>query len=118
MGLEKVDKRGCFRLQKKKCLGACAGQEDTQLHDDRLMAGLAELKIHIWPHAGAIDLVEQRENWTQKHKIDQWRYLGTWCSRQDRFISCEEKGLDLDAYKILVRPILFNPDEKLPDGTN
>ena len=113
LGLEKIDKRGCFGFQINKCLGACAGHEDRKLHDDRLMAGVAELKIHIWPFDGAVDLVERREDWTQRHRIDQWRYLGTWCSRENRFNPCLEKGFDFDTYKILVKPIMFNPDENI-----
>jgi excinuclease Cho len=110
LGLEKIGKRGCFRFQIRKCLGACVGQEDSQHHDQRLMAGLAELKIHIWPYDGAIDLVEQRGDWIQRHRIEQWRYLGTWCSRDTLFKPSQEQGFDLDTYKILVKPILLNAD--------
>jgi len=113
LGLEKIDKRGCFGFQIKKCLGACTGQEETKFHDDRLRAGLDELKIHIWPYDGAVELVEQRDNWVQKHRINQWRYLGTWCSRENSFNACAENGFDLDTYKILVRPIMFNPDRNV-----
>lgn len=113
LGLEKIDRRGCFGFQIKKCLGACAGQEETKFHDERLLAGLDELKIHIWPYGGAVELVEQRENWIQKHRINQWRYLGTWCSRENSFNPCAESGFDLDTYKILVRPIMFDPDRNV-----
>ena len=113
LGLEKIDKRGCFGFQIKKCFGACAGYEDPKLHDDRLIASVAELKIHIWPYDGAVDLVEERDDWRQYHRIDQWRYLGTWCSRKNIFKACSEKGFDLDTYKILVKPIMFNPDDNV-----
>ena len=110
LGLEKMNKRGCFGFQIKKCFGACVGQEETKFHDERLVAGLDELKIHIWPYDGEIELVEQREDWIQKHRINQWRYLGTWCSRDSSFHACSENGLDLDTYKILIRILIFNPD--------
>jgi excinuclease Cho len=113
LGLETINKRGCFRLQIKKCRGACVGQEDISHHDERLVAGLDELKIYIWPYDGPIDLIEQREGWTQRHRIDQWRYLGTWCSRADEFAAATDQGFDLDTYKILVRPIMFHPDQAL-----
>ena len=113
LGLEKIDKRGCFGFQIKKCFGACVGKEDVSLHDERLIAGLDEHKIHIWPYAGAIDLVEQREGWIQKHRINQWRYLGTWCSRLNSFNASAEHGFDLDTYKILVRPIMLDPDRNV-----
>ena len=113
LGIEKIDKRGCFGLQIKKCVGACAGQEDPKLHDDRLLAGLVEVKVHIWPYDGPVELVEHRGDWTQLHRIEQWRYLGTRCSRQDRFTACEEKGFELDTYKILIRPVMFILDKSL-----
>ncbi len=113
LGLEKIDKRGCFGFQIKRCLGACVGHEEPQIHDERLIAGLDELKIHIWPYAGEIDLVEQRGDWIQKHRINQWRYLGTWCSRQNSFAASAESGFDLDTYKILVRPIMFDTDRNV-----
>ena len=113
LGLEKIAHRGCFRLQIKKCLGACVGQEDVKQHDDRLVAGLNDLKIHIWPYEGPVELIEQRDSWVQRHRIDQWRYLGTWCSRDNQFMAAPEQGFDLDTYKILVRPIMFNPDENV-----
>ena len=113
LGLEKIGKRGCFRLQVKKCLGACAGHEDRKDHDNRLIAGLEKFKIHIWPYKSAIDLVETRGDWMQRHRIDQWRYIGTWCSLIHKFSASREKGFDLDTYKILVKPIIFDADNQL-----
>ena len=113
LGLEKIDKRGCFGFQIKKCLGACVGQEETRHHDKRLIAALDQLKLHIWPYNGAAELIEQRGDWLQKHRIDQWRYLGTWCSRKNIFEASVDHGFDLDTYKILAQTILFNPDQNI-----
>ena len=113
LGLEKIAHRGCFRLQIKKCLGACVGLEDIKQHDDRFVAGLNDLKIHIWPYESPVDLIEERDNWLQRHRIDQWRYLGTWCSRDNQFKAIPEQGFDLDTYKILIRPIMFYPEENV-----
>ena len=107
LGLEKLGRRGCFGLQVKSCLGACVGQEDRHEHDQRLFTALTDLKVHAWPYAGAIDVVEQSGDWVQRHRIQGWRYLGTWCSKTRQFTPLEEQGFDLDTYKILVKPIML-----------
>ena len=107
LGLEQLAKRGCFGLQLKTCLGACIGKEDRQEHDERLLGALLDLKVQAWPYAGPVDLIEQSESWTQRHRIRDWRYLGTWCSRSGAFTDHELKGFDLDTYKILVKPIML-----------
>ncbi len=107
LGLEKMGKRGCFGLQVKRCLGACVGQEDRRVHDQRLLSALVDLKVHAWPYPGAVDLVEQRGDWIQRHRIQDWRYQGTWCSRTHQHTAHEQQGFDLDTYKILVKPVLM-----------
>jgi excinuclease Cho len=106
LGLEKLSQRGCFGLQVKTCLGACVGREARREHDQRLFSALIDWKVHVWPYPGAVDLIEQRGDWVQRHRIQDWRYQGTWCSRTDRFDRHESQGFDLDTYKILVKPIM------------
>lgn len=107
LGIEKMGQRGCFGLQVKSCLGACVGREDRREHDRRLFSALVDLKVHAWPYPGAVDLVEQRADWIQRHRIQDWRYQGTWCSRTEQFNAHAQQGFDLDTYKILVKPILM-----------
>ena len=107
LGLERIGQRGCFGLQVRQCLGACVGQEARQAHDQRLLAALQDLKVHAWPFAGAVDLVEQRGEWTQRHRIQDWRHLGTWCSRTGQTQASGTHGFDLDTYKILVKPVMM-----------
>ena len=107
LGLEKPSPSGCFGLQVKACRGACIGLEDRRLHDQRLRTALHDMKVHVWPYAGAIDLVETQGDWVQKHRIQDWRYLGTWCSRAQDRQGQAEQSFDLDTYKILVKPILL-----------
>jgi excinuclease Cho len=107
LGLEKMRQRGCFGLQVKTCLGACVGQEQREIHDERLMMALADLKVHAWPFSGAIDLVEQNEAWTQRHRIQDWRYLSTDCSKSGLLQVSVQQSFDLDTYKILVKPIML-----------
>ena len=106
IGLESLNGRGCFGLQVRSCRGVCIGKEDRQIHDQRLIEALDEMKVHVWPYPAAIDLIEESNGWIQRHRIDQWRYLGTWCSRRQSFIPCDQQIFDLDIYKILVKPII------------
>ena len=109
LGLENIGQRGCFGLQVKTCLGACVGRENRRAHDERLLAALLDLKVQAWPFTGAVDLVEQRGDWVQRHRIENWHHLGSWCSRTGAGTSTSKnKVFDLDTYKILVKPILLN----------
>lgn len=107
LGLEKLSKRGCFGLQIKTCRGACVELEDRTAHDQRLFSSLVDLKVHVWPYKGAIDLVEEADGWTQKHRIDNWRHIGTWCSKTQSSNKVIQSNFDLDTYKILVKPIML-----------
>jgi len=108
LGLEKTSPRGCFGLQIRTCRGACIGREGRAAHDERLLNALTETQIHAWPYPDAIDLVETRDEWVQRHRIQQWRHLGTHCSRnQGATFGSQPEAFDLDSYKILVRPIML-----------
>lgn len=107
LGLEKLSARGCFGLQVKTCLGACVGKEERLTHDQRLLMALEDMKVHAWPFAGAIDLVEESQGWVQRHRLENWRYLGTWCSKSAQLPVTLQQSFDLDTYKILVKPIML-----------
>ena len=107
LGLEKIGPRGCFGLQLKSCLGACVGREPRAEHDQRLREALQDMQVHAWPFASAVDLVEQRGDWVQRHRLHDWRYLGTWCSRSGQTHTHAPPGFDLDTYKIVVKPVMM-----------
>lgn len=110
LGLERTSKRGCFGLQVKTCLGACIGKEDRTVHDNRFLSALIDSQVEIWPFDGPIDLIETSGEWVQKHRINNWCYLGTQCSKAGNISPLtvfDKKDFDLDSYKILVRPILL-----------
>jgi excinuclease Cho len=110
LGLEKTSKRGCFGFQIKTCLGACVGQEDRQVHEQRFFSALIDLQVEVWPFNGPIDLIEESGDWVQRHRVNNWCYLGTQCSMTERPRKLTEFKLhdfDLDSYKILVKPIML-----------
>jgi excinuclease Cho len=107
LGLEKLSQRGCFGRQIKTCHGACVGQEDRTTHDQRMFSALLDMKVHAWPYKGAIDLIEGDGEWTQKHRIHHWRYLGTWCSKVQGFNGIAQNAFDVDTYKILIKPVML-----------
>ena len=108
LGLEKSTARGCFGLQLRQCEGVCVGQEQRAIHDDRLRTALQQLQVHVWPYAAAIDLVEQSGDWVQKHRVLNWSYMGTWCSKGtvlEPLQGSDTASFDADSYAILVKPL-------------
>jgi excinuclease Cho len=110
LGLEKSSARGCFGLQIKNCLGACVGKEDRHTHDQRLLSALVDSQVEVWPFSGPIDLIEESDGWVQRHRVNNWCYLGTRCSRASsasKLNEFKQNDFDLDSYKILVKPIML-----------
>jgi excinuclease Cho len=110
LGLEKTSKRGCFGWQIKTCLGACVGKEDRHTHDQRFLSALVDLQVEVWPFSGAVDLIEETNGWVQKHRVNNWCYLGTQCSKTrgaSELSVLKLHDFDLDSYKILVKPIML-----------
>jgi excinuclease Cho len=110
LGLEKTSTRGCFGLQIKTCLGACVGREDRPTHDQRLFSALVDSQVEVWPFDGPIDLLEEAGEWVQRHRVNNWCYLGTQCSRSgnaSQINAYKQNDFDLDSYKILVKPIML-----------
>ena len=110
LGLEKTSKRGCFGLQIKTCLGACVGAEDRQVHDQRLFTALLDTQVEVWPFKGPVDVIEESDGWLQRHRVNNWCYLGTHCSKSEKvnpFTEFKAHDFDLDSYKILVKPIML-----------
>jgi excinuclease Cho len=110
LGLEKTSARGCFGLQIKTCLGACVGKEDRHTHDQRLFSALVDSQVEVWPFSGPIDVIEESDGWVQRHRVNNWCYLGTQCSKvgtTSKLNAFKPHGFDLDSYKILVKPIML-----------
>jgi len=69
----------CVAYKQRTCRGACIGKEPVSLHSARLMTALAKHRIHPWPYAGPIALIERDEFGMREdaHVINAWGYLGT-----------------------------------------
>lgn len=108
LGLEAPSRRGCFGVQIGRCSGVCLGRETVASHTHRLQALLQAEAVQRWPHPGAVGLVERDGDWVQTHVVDGWRHLRTEDNRApvDAGQGGVPAGFDLDAYRILVKPLL------------
>lgn len=107
LGIEKGS-GACFGYQIKTCRGACVGEDPLLLHEARLTAALAKLKLRSWPFAGAAGIkeVSPAGDRTEIHIFDQWRHLGTASNDEELWqILADGRTLafDLDSYRILTR---------------
>jgi DNA polymerase-3 subunit epsilon len=91
--------KACVASRVGKCLGACAGKESTESHNERVAAALLDLRLQSWPYDGPIGI---RENGAV-HVIDAWAYLGTAKSHEET-APLLEKGqhrFDIHVYQIM-----------------
>jgi len=116
LGLESRTHAGkpCFAHQLRRCRGACVGTEPAALHQARLEAALASLRVKTWPYPGPIGIVERGaprdgEARREVHVVDNWCYLGTARSDDELHSLLEDiparPAFDLDTYKILARAL-------------
>ena len=68
----------CFRVQLKKCFGACNGSESAANYNERMNTALKNYRIKLWPYSGPV-LIEERDpqcpDQVAFHIIDRWRYI-------------------------------------------
>lgn len=128
-GLEAISRgRACFSRQIGRCRGACIGHETPAEHTLRLRTALQNLRVMVWPHQGAIGIVEESDGWRQTHVVDHWFYLGSIShgrkQAEAKALLCNHslprpavtrhmlrkkavhRDFDADTYKILVGPML------------
>ncbi|MBQ0960104.1 endonuclease [Ideonella sp. 4Y11] len=98
----------CFRARIARCGGVCAGHEAPAEHDARLHAALAALRLLVWPHPGAVGLIECDETgWQQVHVLRHWCYLGSADTlTAARALDRSAPGFDMDSYRILSGGVL------------
>jgi excinuclease Cho len=117
LGLERAWRSGgaCFRAGIDRCGGVCANRESPATHDARLHAALAALRLLVWPHPGAVGLVERDETgWQQVHVLRHWCYLGSAATPDEaRALDRSAPGFDMDSYRILSGGVLRQGAELL-----
>ena len=105
LGLERAwrGEGACFRAGIGRCGGVCASRESPAEHDARLQAALAALRLLVWPHPGAVGLVERDDaGWQQVHVLRHWCYLGSADTLEAaRALDRSAPGFDMDSYRIL-----------------
>ncbi len=108
LGLEAIGKRGCFGLQLRRCHGACVGGESALLHGHRVHLALQRSQVRSWPFPGAVGLVERDGAWVQTHVVRNWRHEQTLetLAPDAVLLPMADFEFDLDAYRILVKPLL------------
>ena len=106
LGLEATTHgRACFAHQLRHCRGACVGKESAAEHRYRLHKALCLLNTAFWPYDGPIGIAEREGGWQQVHVIDHWSYIGTLEGRRRHITTAASTVIDMDTYKILIRPL-------------
>jgi excinuclease Cho len=116
LGLEKsTNGRPCFRSMIRLCGGACCGKESVDDHTARAIAALEGMRLQKWPFDGAICIRENHADLEQYHVIKDWYYLGSAGTIQAaQELNGPASHLDMDTYKILVKPILSGQSDIIP----
>jgi DNA polymerase-3 subunit epsilon len=107
---------GCSSYRRQRCLGCCAGDEDSAAHTQRALLALDTLRLKTWPHAGPVALFEaasvQAQDQTlpttgQWHMLDNWCYLGSVEHQHQITAHLEQSAavacFDRDIYAIVTR---------------
>ncbi len=111
LGLESRAGAGkpCFAHQLRRCRGACVGKEALAVHQARLEAALASLKLATWPYPGPVALVETAAGRCDVHVVENWCYLGNAAAEDEVWDLLENSrarpAFDADTYKILLRAL-------------
>lgn len=116
LGLERLAPgRPCFRHQIRRCLGACCGAEPEAAHRARTLAALEAHRIAIWPHDGAVAVLEQDGERRDFHVVRNWCHLGTVSTlAQARALRHVSATFDADGYHILSKALLTGAAEIVP----
>ena len=76
----------CFRVQLKKCIGACSGLESAPNYNERMNVALKNYQIKLWPYSGPV-LIEERDPQCSDqetfHIINRSRYIAKLSIRED-----------------------------------
>jgi DNA polymerase III subunit epsilon len=113
LGLEKT-KSACFRYRLHTCKGACVQEEKSIAYNMRFIQAFAEYKIKSWGFTGPIVIREKNDKGEESLIVDRWCLVKTISVDHDAVNEKEETMplFDLDVYKILVRYIYDQKNQK------
>jgi excinuclease Cho len=113
----------CFQHQIGRCAGACAGREDPQAHNSRLLEALERQRIAAWPFAGPVLLHEASTGTLTPgqprrhyHLLHHWSYQGSFENRRSAGAAARRGPplvFDRDAYRIVLSALRQNRCELL-----
>ena len=88
LGLEgdKNSRDPCFRVQLKKCFGACTGLESSTNYNERMNSALKNYQVKLWPYSGPVLLEERDQQCPDQgafHIVDRWRYIAKFSILED-----------------------------------
>jgi hypothetical protein len=69
-----------------------------------------DLQVEVWPYRGPVELIEENDGWVQRHRVNNWCHLETWCSKTgqaSQITTFNPQDFDRDSYQILVKPIML-----------
>lgn len=100
----------CFQHQIGRCQGACAGREEADSHNERLLASLERQRIAAWPFSGPVLLHESASSHDEPaqprrhyHLLHHWSYQGSFSNRRSAQAAARRTPalvFDRDAYRI------------------
>lgn len=109
LGMEK-GQGACFQHQIGRCRGACAGEEEADAHNARLLTALEQQRIAAWPFEGPVLLHEASESKgipgqprRHYHLLNHWSYQGSFENRRSAIAAARKRPslvFDRDAYRI------------------
>ena len=102
LGMEK-SKGACFLYQLRKCRGACVNLEPTIMYNQRLATAFERQRLQAWPYKSAITIQDSTSDKTSGVIVDNWCVVATFTQDEgcEPIIKRQERGFDLDAYKII-----------------
>ncbi|WP_157958883.1 GIY-YIG nuclease family protein [Salinicola sp. RZ23] len=110
LGLERGRGR-CFGYQLGRCHGACCGEESLESHARRAKAAMERLRIENWPWPGRVAFREHSDSGNVAlHVVDHWHYQGSVSDLHQLEVLPDNRGFDIDTYRILNRFLAAQPD--------
>ncbi len=100
------EKGACFHSQIGFCNGVCAGEEDQEVYNARVIEALKSIRVPAWPYPDQVVILSEKNASEEpvNHLIFNWCYMGFVQSERSELVPL---SFDWDMYKILRKALLF-----------